>query len=156
MHILEQLLTQFGLARSASPSLPVDEQLWAFLTQLAEDEHRPVEQVAQDLLYLAIHTRQTAAASLQLWETLTPREKQAAALTCLGYTNQEIAGMMIISTNTVKTYMRHILRKFDIHSKEELRTALAEWDFSEWQPPDTAVDDHLTPTNSTPPGGVTP
>jgi len=34
---------------------------------------------------------------------------------------------------TVKTHMANVLRKFDLHSKIELRMALSDWDFSAWE-----------------------
>ena len=69
------------------------------------------------------------------WDKLTPREQEMTALTCLHYTNRQMAGRMHISVKTVKTYIANILIKFDLHSKAELRQALSDWNFSEWGPP---------------------
>ena len=97
----------------------------------AEDECTP-EEIAHTLLQDGIHRRRAADAWLTIWNSLTPREKQAAGLTCLGYTNEQIAKEMTISPNTVKTYVKKILVRFKVNSKSELRDLLADWDFSEW------------------------
>ena len=60
------------------------------------------------------------------------REQQIAALACMNYTNRQIAAHLFISPETVKTHMRNVLRKFDLHSKAELRQTLGDWDFSSW------------------------
>lgn len=102
------------------------------LNELAAADQRPVQVVVSELLQQAVTERYMAARNFLPWEQLTPRERQAAALACLGYTNDEIAELMVISKNTVKTHMRHVLRKFNVRSKMELRDVLAGWDFSDW------------------------
>ena len=54
------------------------------------------------------------------------------AFTCLGYTNRQIASKLPVSPDTVKGYVRQVLVKFNVHSKDELRMQLAQWDFSRW------------------------
>ena len=76
--------------------------------------------------------REQAEESLQQWRELSKRERQVAALTCQNYTNLEIAAVLQISPETVKTHVRNVLRKFGLRSKAELRHALAGWDFSAW------------------------
>jgi DNA-binding CsgD family transcriptional regulator len=66
------------------------------------------------------------------WESLSPREQDVAALTCLGYTNRQIAARLSLSPETIKTHVRNVLFKFDVNSKAELRHILANWDFSGW------------------------
>jgi DNA-binding NarL/FixJ family response regulator len=56
-----------------------------------------------------------------------------AALVCLGYTNKVIAKKLVVATSTVKTHIRHILRKFGLNGKLELKGVLREWDFSAWE-----------------------
>ena len=102
------------------------------LEQLATEEGRLVEDFVADLLWSAVADRRSAVKFLQPWDKLTPRERQVAALACLGYTNHEMAERMVISSNTVKTHVRHVLRKFNVASKSELRQVLAGWDFAEW------------------------
>jgi len=69
---------------------------------------------------------------------LTLRECDVTALTCLGHTNPQMALTLGISVETVKTHVTNALRKFNLHSKADLRVALANWDFTPWleQAPD--------------------
>lgn len=103
------------------------------LRGLAKQEGVPVEQLAAELLVFALGHRQLAEANLTHWRTLSPREQQVAALICLNCTNRQIAARLVISPETVKTHVRNILHKFGLHSKVEMRQALADWDFSAWE-----------------------
>ena len=108
---------------------PTDAQ---YLRQLAAQADASRQEIAQDLLKTALLDRQVAEAQLVHWRALTPRQQQVAALACLNFTNRQIAARLGISPQTVKSHMRNLLHRFDLHSKAELRQALADWDFSEW------------------------
>ena len=103
-----------------------------YLKQLAEKTGLSQNKVAEDLLKSALVDRQVAETHLEHWRALTPRQQQVAALTCLNFTNRQMAARLGISPQTIKSHMRNLLHRFDLHSKEELRQALADWDFSEW------------------------
>ena len=103
------------------------------LQSLAEQERRPPEQLAVELLQQALARRRAAEVSLEHWQAISPREQQVAALVCLNYTNRQIAGRLGISQETVKTHVRNLLIKFGLRTKVELRQFLADWDFSEWE-----------------------
>ena len=90
-------------------------------------------EVAADLLSAALLKRQQAEEYLRTWRALSTREQQVTALTCLNYTNPQIASRLYLSPDTVKSHVRNVLRKFNVRSKAELRQALSEWDFSEWK-----------------------
>ena len=102
------------------------------LQSLAEQEQRPQEAVAADLISFALVQRRTAEANLDRWRQLSPREQQVAALICLNYTNPEIAARLNVSLPTIKTHVRNILIKFRLARRGDLRQALAGWDFSAW------------------------
>ena len=130
------------LDRLGRQERPHDEQSLMFeaeqnlineLQSLAEQERRPAEQVAVELLQQALARRKAAEVSLLTWQAISPREQQVAALVCLNYTNRQIAARLGISHETVKTHVRNLLIKFDLRTKVELRQFLADWDFSEWE-----------------------
>ncbi|MBM3145900.1 MAG: helix-turn-helix transcriptional regulator [Chloroflexi bacterium] len=85
------------------------------------------------MLTFALQHRRAAAANLEQWRSLTPRERQVTALTCLGLTNRQIALRMNITPDTVRTHLRNVQRKFGLRTKLELRNALVDWDFQAWQ-----------------------
>jgi two-component system, NarL family, response regulator NreC len=51
---------------------------------------------------------------------LSEREEQVLALTAEGYSNQEIAGRLYLSSKTVDTYRQRIMEKLDLHHRSEL------------------------------------
>lgn len=71
----------------------------------------------------------------QRWIMLSPREQEVTALTCLRYTNPQIASCLNLSIETVRTYLEKVLNKFGLQSKADLRVTFANWDFSEWERP---------------------
>ena len=102
-----------------------------YLAQIAAGSETSRQEVAQDLLKPALLDRQVAETNLARWRALTPRQQQVAALACLNFTNRQIAARLSISPQTVKSHMRNLLHRFNLHSKAELRQALENWDFSE-------------------------
>lgn len=104
------------------------------LTTLASHESRPVDELIPDLLAAGLTQYRTVDELLPKWESLSPRERDVAALACLGYTNPQIAARLGTSTETIKSQMRAVLFKFDIETRSQLGMTLANWDFSAWEP----------------------
>ena len=48
---------------------------------------------------------------------LSPREKDLLDLVCKGYTNKQIAKMLIVSSDTVKAHLASIMRKFNVNNR---------------------------------------
>ena len=69
----------------------------------------------------------------QFWLSLSFRQQQVIALTCLGYKNDGIAFKLGLSTNTVKSYIQDVCNKLGLHSKTDIRLAFKGWDFSKFQ-----------------------
>ncbi len=63
---------------------------------------------------------QKAQALLLPEQDLTPREIEITTLLLKGLTNREIAKQLFISTNTLKTHLKHIYPKFGVTQKREL------------------------------------
>ena len=112
--------------------LAMDAGLDAFMRDLAAQEKRPVEEVTADLLARGLVQRGLDEQLARRWAYLSPRERQVAALSCLGYTNRQIAARLGVAVETVKTYSNGAQHKFDVRSKAELRRVLEDWDFSEF------------------------
>lgn len=130
-----QLWQRFFKHDDRQHSASVDASLLRSLRDLAEREKRPAEEVITSLLNQALRERQLAENYWKCWQKLTRREQEVAALVCLNHTSRQIAAMLVISPETVKTHVSNLLRKFDLSTRQELRQALAGWDFSDWQKP---------------------
>ena len=113
-------------------SFQFDEGLVESLQDLAEREKRSPSEIAASLLSEALLERQTLETHFQQWHSLSRREQEITALISLDYTNRQIAAELNISPETVKSHVRNILYKFNARSKQELRQALSQWDFSAW------------------------
>jgi DNA-binding NarL/FixJ family response regulator len=129
----EELLARLALKRDPGRrSFALDAPLHTALLALAEQESRPAEEVCSDLLAAGLAQRRRHEEFWQHWLALSPREQDVTALTCLGYTNRQIAAKLEVSPDTVKTYVRQVLVKVNLHSKFELRMNMGSWDFSKW------------------------
>ena len=137
MVFLRHLLNLLGLwSDSEQRTYQLDEQIHDVIVELAQREQRPIEEIHAGLLAAALSQRNASNENSLCWESLTPREQDVTALTCLGYTNVQIAYKLGLSQTTIKTHVRNILQKFRLHGKGELRLALKDWDFRGWiQPP---------------------
>lgn len=54
------------------------------------------------------------------YDGLTPREREIVKLIAEGYTNQEIADLLVLSVATVQTHRAHIMAKLGLHGPTEL------------------------------------
>lgn len=111
----------------------LDEPLQSVLETLAIQEQRPTQDIQAELIKAGLAQLHMRGELWQHWQSLSPREQQVAAQICLGYTNRQISISLNISIETVKTHVRNILVKFNLHGKAEIRKVLDEWDFSEWE-----------------------
>jgi DNA-binding CsgD family transcriptional regulator len=92
-----------------------------------------VRNIAEDMLRFGLRYKWTAIENMLAWDQLTPREQEVAAYVCLGYTNSQISLRMVIARSTVKTHVRHVLIKFGLNGKLELKGVLRDWNFSRWE-----------------------
>ena len=129
-----RFLHRLGLRSDPGPrTYELDADLSAVLEDLAQREQRSPNEIASELVASALDRHSSQNDLEQRWQFLSPRERDVAALACLGYTNQQIATRLSISTETVKTHLHNTLVKFNLHSRSELRLFLSSWDFSGWE-----------------------
>ena len=134
MSIWQRFLYLIGLRpQPDSRTYEISESLQVSLSTIARHESRPEHEIIQDMLAAGLTQYHSVDELWPKWETLSPRERDVTALTCLGLTNRQIAAHLSLSPETIKTHIRNILFKFGINSKAELRHILAGWDFSAWQ-----------------------
>ena len=134
MSIWRRILSVIGLRPISAPrKYKVSESMQVTLTTLSQHEGRPEDDLIQDLLAAGLTQYYSSDVLSNQWETLSPRERDVAALVCLGYTNKEIGRRLNISPQTVKTHLRNVLIKFNLHTRSELKLSLQGWDFCAWE-----------------------
>jgi DNA-binding CsgD family transcriptional regulator len=134
MFLLPPFLRQFFDKRRKGKESRVylkDDQLVVRVKQIAVGQRRAEQEVYDDIFAAGMKVLQDKDEYASLWDSLSQREQQVTALTCLGYRSYEIAGMLGISYETVRTHSKHIYAKFGLNRKE-LRLALKDWDFQDW------------------------
>ncbi|MBQ2888345.1 MAG: hypothetical protein IJE29_05435 [Firmicutes bacterium] len=62
---------------------------------------------------------------------LTKKEREVAELICSGYSNRDIAKILVISEHTVKDHTKRIYPKMGVHSRMELAALVGRWNASE-------------------------
>ena len=131
-YIWRRLRETFKRSDETRLTFELDQEARLSLQRLAHEERRSDTEMAAGLLSDVLERLQADNAYWDAWENLTPRQKQVTALVCQGYTNRQIAARLKISPETVKTHVRNILYKFNLHRRSELLRTLSGWDFSAW------------------------
>lgn len=135
MSILQRLLRAWLPKKDAVEESRVflqDEELIAVIKDVARQQNRPEQDVIAEFTKVGINQFLTQNELETRWASLSRREQQVVALICLGYRNYEIAKILVIAPDTVKTHLQHVFDKFGLRASKELRLALKNWDFVEW------------------------
>ena len=111
--------------------LSKDAQLVRAVKEMAVSQRRAEQEVYNDILETGMKALSDKNKYEEIWGLLSTREQQVTALTCLGYRSYEIAGILGISYETVRTHSKHIYAKFGL-SRKELRRTLRQWNFEAW------------------------
>ena len=109
-----------------------DEELIATIKHVAKQERRSEEEIVAEFTKAGLNQFLTQNELENRWASLSQREQQVAALICLGHRNYEIANILSIAPETVKTHLQRIFDKFQLRSSKELRLALRDWNFQDW------------------------
>jgi DNA-binding CsgD family transcriptional regulator len=109
-----------------------DEELIATIKDVAKQEKRTAEEIVAEFTKAGLNQFLTQNELEKRWASLSQREQQVAALICLGHRNYEIANILSIAPETVKTHLQRIFDKFQLRSSKELRLALRDWNFRDW------------------------
>ena len=118
--------------REGCLAFEVDAELSAQIRLAAHTHDQSPQALVADLLTRGLEQEALRFQAEVALKELTPREQEVAWLTGRGYTNHRIAEQLVISPETVKTHVRHILEKFEIHSKADLRLLLLDLGIRWW------------------------
>ena len=131
MSIWQRLLYWIGLRSDPGPrKYEVAAPLQVSLTTLAKHEGRPENELFPEIVAAGLTQYSTNDRVWKKWESLTPREREATALVCLGFTNGQIAARMGITEAGVKFHLRNVYSKFEVKNRIMLGQTFAGWDFS--------------------------
>jgi DNA-binding CsgD family transcriptional regulator len=123
------------LKRKKGPASRVyssDQALVTSVREVAKQQGRAEEEVLADFARSGRDQFFRNGEAEARWDSLSEREQEVTALACLGYRNYEIAGILGIAPETVKTHLQNIFNKFGLRSRKELRLVLNQWQFAEW------------------------
>ena len=109
-----------------------DEEIITVVRKAAKEQGRSEEAIIADLTKAGWDQIQQDAEITNRWDSLSQREQQVVALICLGHRNYQIAEILVIAPETVKTHLQNIFAKFNLRSSKELRLVLKDWNFAEW------------------------
>jgi DNA-binding CsgD family transcriptional regulator len=129
----KEVLPEAQGPRSDRLAFEIDGELSAQLSLTAHSRGQTIGGLIADLIARGLQQdglRSQAEAALA---SLTPREQEVAWLTVRGHTNPQIAEALIVSPETVKTHVAHVLEKFGVRSKTELRVRLLDLGVRWWE-----------------------
>jgi DNA-binding CsgD family transcriptional regulator len=109
-----------------------DAELIAVIKDVAKQQKRAEEEIVAEFTKAGLNQFLNQNELENRWASLSHREQQVVALICLGHRNYEIANILVIAPETVKTHLQRIFDKFHLRSSKELRLALKDWNFREW------------------------
>ena len=134
MSIWKRLLSLIDRRPNARPrTFQISDSVHTTLVTLAQQRGRPEDDFATELLAAGLKQLYSTDELYLKWEPLTAREREVAALICLGYTNRQAAAKMNVVPQTVKFHTHHIYEKYGIKSRSQLQQLLSDWDWSEWK-----------------------
>ncbi|MDQ6713097.1 MAG: helix-turn-helix transcriptional regulator [Candidatus Dormibacteraeota bacterium] len=114
-----------GLRSFAAPADQGNESPEAILARLdrhlerAELELRQLRGGYEALLKARLRISEWPADGATL-DALTPRERRVAVLVAAGNSNREVAELLDVSVHTVKSQVKSILRKLELHTRWQL------------------------------------
>lgn len=91
------------------------------------------EALATDLLKRGLEQEARRTQVQAALSALTPREQQVAWLVARGWTNRRIALALVVSPETVKTHVAHVLEKLGVRSKVDLQVLFLDLRVRWWQ-----------------------
>jgi DNA-binding NarL/FixJ family response regulator len=99
------------------------------LFDAVRDIHRGGSPMSAQVARLVVNSFPDKGKNHRLMETFTTREQEILNALAKGYSYKEIADNLLISIETVRTYLRNIYEKLQVHSKVEALNKVFPKDF---------------------------
>jgi DNA-binding NarL/FixJ family response regulator len=91
----------------------------AQLFDAIRDIHKGGSPMSAQIARLVVNSFPDRGKNQQLFDNFTTREQEILTALAKGYSYKEIADNLLISIETVRTYLRNIYEKLQVHSKVE-------------------------------------
>ncbi|HSF83851.1 MAG TPA: LuxR C-terminal-related transcriptional regulator [Anaerolineales bacterium] len=127
---LDDMLAREKILPTLAPVPAPAEGMLAFAMPL-ETEAEPVAE-APVPVDQAVAERAGMQKLLRRWDSLTPRQRQVAALVAKGATSRGISTQLGITPGTVRSHVSNVMHKLDVKNRGDLRRELAPLDTREW------------------------
>jgi DNA-binding NarL/FixJ family response regulator len=89
------------------------------LLEAIQELHRGGSPMSTQIARRVVASLHQSPTSATTTGTLTEREEQILSRLAKGYSNKEIADLLSVSLETVRTHLRHIYEKLHVHSRTE-------------------------------------
>jgi ATP/maltotriose-dependent transcriptional regulator MalT len=96
-----------------------DEEIITLVRNAAKQQGRSEAEIITDFTKAGWDQLQQATEMEERWDSLSRREQQVVALICLGHRNYQIAEILVIAPETVKTHLQNIFQKLDVHNRSQ-------------------------------------
>jgi DNA-binding CsgD family transcriptional regulator len=113
--------------------LVVKEETARSLDRLTEIQQLSTDEVLGELLETAIRGNEMDTYAMQRWQILSGQEKRVTALICAGMKTEQIAERLGIAPTTVKTHIKNIFVKYQVHDRQVLREMLRGYDLKDFE-----------------------
>ena len=108
------------------------QEMVTVVKKMASQQNRSEEEIIADFTKIGWDQFLLKNNMEERWDSLSYREQEVVALSCLSHGNYEIAKILSIAPATVKTHLQNIFAKFNMRSTKELSLVLKDWDFAKW------------------------
>lgn len=135
MNLIERLRTR-PAPGPAEVSIKLGPELSSQLRRAALARGRAPSLLARELLVAGLEQAERRAQAQHVLHALTARQQEVTKLIARGLTNRQIAAALVVSPETVKTHIRHILERFGASSKADLRVLLLDLKVRWWEADD--------------------
>lgn len=113
--------------------LVVNEETARSLDKLTEIKQSSTDEVLWELLETAIRGNEMDTYAVERWQKLSGQEKRVTALICAGLTTDQIAAQLGIAPTTVKSHIKNIFVKYQVHDRQMLREMLSSYDLKPFE-----------------------
>ena len=109
-----------------------DASLVATLKKVARQQGRSPKAIVDEMAKWHEQDQLRQEKVRALWRKMASREQEVTALACLGYDRNQMAEILSVSPETIKTHLDNIFRKLNVRTTKHVVAIFQGWDFAKW------------------------